>query len=178
MTKPNINITPVTKDQLFKLRDLMETTFMEAFEHLNAPENIEIYKAQNLSKENVLAEMENKNSSFYFVYFGDEPAGYLKLNIKEAQTDSLLDNALEIERIYLLNAFQGKGLGKALFAFAEGLAVKGGYSWLWLGVWEKNDKAIEFYTHHGLDGFATHDFLMGHERQTDILMKKAISAAS
>lgn len=101
-------------------------------------------------------------------------AGYLKLNIDEAQTDRPLENALEIERIYVLNAFHGKGLGKALFQYSIGAAKARALDWLWLGVWEENMKAIDFYHRQGLTAFSTHAFHLGKDRQTDILMKRAL----
>jgi ribosomal protein S18 acetylase RimI-like enzyme len=42
---------------------------------------------------------------------------------------------------------------------------------MWLGVWDQNVKAIEFYRRQGLSEFSKHDFLLGNDQQTDILMK-------
>ena len=42
---------------------------------------------------------------------------------------------------------------------------------IWLGVWEKNEKAIKFYRKNGFIEFDKHIFVLGSDRQTDILMK-------
>lgn len=97
-------------------------------------------------------------------------AGYLKLNIKDAQTETYNDNDLEIERIYILSTFQHKGLGKALFNQALTLANQLSCDSIWLGVWEKNDNAITFYKNLGFHVIDSHIFYMGDEKQTDYIM--------
>jgi ribosomal protein S18 acetylase RimI-like enzyme len=43
--------------------------------------------------------------------------------------------------------------------------------YIWLGVWEENNKAIHFYTKNGFIPFDKHIFKLGDEEQTDIMMK-------
>ena len=117
------------------------------------------------------------NSTFFFAYAGKEIAGYLKLNTKGAQTEQGLKNALEIERIYAARSFHGKGVGKALMQKSITIAGDINADWLWLGVWDQNKHAIEFYERQGFKIFGHHNFLMGAELQHDILMKLAISKA-
>ena len=81
---------------------------------------------------------------------------------------------MEIQRIYLLKAVQGKGYGNKLLSFAEEEGRKQGASYLWCGVWEKNTPAVEFYQHKGFVRFSEHEFIVGTERQTDWLMKKEL----
>ena len=95
-------------------------------------------------------------------------AGYLKLNIKDAQTETYNDNDLEIERIYILSTFQHKGLGKALFNQALTLANQLSCDSIWLGVW-KNDNAIIFYKSLGFHVIDSHIFYMGDENKQIIL---------
>jgi diamine N-acetyltransferase len=45
---------------------------------------------------------------------------------------------------------------------------------VWLGVWEHNPRAIAFYEKWGFEKFGAHDFLLGTDLQTDILMKKKL----
>jgi ribosomal protein S18 acetylase RimI-like enzyme len=42
---------------------------------------------------------------------------------------------------------------------------------VWLGVWEKNPKAIRFYKKNGFVEFDKHIFKLGTDEQTDIMMK-------
>ena len=59
-----------------------------------------------------------KNRVTFFILVDGEKAGFLKTNVGSAQTEQHLDNAFEIQRIYISQAFQGMGLGKQLFEFA------------------------------------------------------------
>jgi GNAT superfamily N-acetyltransferase len=101
-----------------------------------------------------------------------EIVGYLKLNFNHAQKESVLEGkAFEIERFYILKLHQGKGLGSQLFKKAIEIGKDKGYKLLWLGVWEHNTKALEFYTKKGLTAFDSHLFQLGQDAQTDILMQ-------
>lgn len=104
-------------------------------------------------------------------------AGYLKLNFDNAQTENVLNNqAFEIERIYLLKEYQNKGLGTELFEAAIQIGKEKGYSTLWLGVWEKNRSALQFYQKKGLVTFGSHCFQLGSDTQTDFLMRYDIDS--
>jgi len=119
-------------------------------------------------------ELSNVASEFYFVYFNAEIAGYLKVNGEEAQTEPMGDESFEIERIYIRNGFQGKGLGKYLIDKAIEIAISHNKKNIWLGVWEKNENAIGFYKKIGFVQTGEHSFNMGEEEQIDIIMTKTI----
>ena len=157
------------------LRDLAEETFLETFSGQNTPDNISAYVARAFEIGAVRAEYENAQSSFHFARSGPGLAGYLKLNTGSAQTEQELENAMEIERIYARRACQGRGVGKRLMATALEAAQAAGVDWIWLGVWEHNQKAIAFYEHQGFVPFGRHSFRMGDEVQIDIMMKKKIA---
>jgi ribosomal protein S18 acetylase RimI-like enzyme len=97
--------------------------------------------------------------------------GYLKLNMGISQTELKDNDALEIERIYVLKAFQGKKVGQLLFDKAITIAKELQVAYVWLGVWEENKRAIQFYTKNGFVEFDQHVFVLGDEPQTDIMMK-------
>jgi ribosomal protein S18 acetylase RimI-like enzyme len=97
--------------------------------------------------------------------------GYLKINFGLAQTDFKEDDSIEIERIYVLSEFHGKEVGKKLLDKALEISKEKKAKTLWLGVWEKNYKAIRFYLKNGFVEFGNHPFILGDDIQTDILMK-------
>ena len=106
-----------------------------------------------------------------FAKYKNETVGYLKINFGSAQTDLNDRDAMELERIYVLGKFQGKSIGKKLLTDVIQIAKKKEMNYLWLGVWKKNEKAIEFYKKQGFTTFNSHSFKMGTEIQTDLLMK-------
>ena len=74
-----------------------------------------------LSEEVLLDEITHEESRYFFILVDGEKAGFLKTNVGSAQTEQHLDNAFQIQRIYISQAFQGMGLGKQLFEFAQSL---------------------------------------------------------
>ena len=169
------NTRRLSADDLVELRDLAEETFLETFASQNEPGNISAYVAATFSAERVAQELANEDSSFYFIETEIGTAGYLKLNRGSAQTEQDLVNALEIERVYVRREFQGTGAGRALMHLAIEIAKAASMAWIWLGVWDQNRKAIEFYKKAGFVEFGQHDFLMGNEVQRDLMMKLALN---
>lgn len=167
-------IRQVPAHDLSVLRDLAEETFLETFASQNEPGNIASYVAAAFSADHMAQEFATPGSAFYFIATQSIPVGYLKLNQGAAQTEQGLADALEIERIYVRSAAQGTGAGRALMQFAIETAKTTNKDWLWLGVWDQNAKAIEFYKRSGFIEFGQHDFHMGTELQRDLMMKLAI----
>jgi GNAT superfamily N-acetyltransferase len=89
-------------------------TFTETFAAVNTPENIDNYIKDSLNTERLTAELNNLNSQFYIAYSNDDVVGYLKINFGDAQTESFNENALEVQRIYVLQNFHGKNIGQVL----------------------------------------------------------------
>jgi ribosomal protein S18 acetylase RimI-like enzyme len=159
-------------DDLHTLRDLSCKTYNETFADTNTPSNMKAYLEQAFDINKLCGELSNSYSLFYFLYADGELAGYLKLNESPAQTDIKDILSLEIERIYVAKEFQGKGLGNVLMKKAIETAEIRKKSYVWLGVWEKNQKAILFYKKNGFYEAGTHSFFMGDEEQTDLVMRK------
>ena len=111
------------------------------------------------------------NAEFYFAVLDNTIIGYLKLNVGSAQTELQDDKALEIERIYVLKEFHGKKVGQLLYEKAIQIAKQKNVDYVWLGVWEENHRAVRFYKKNGFVPFDKHIFKLGHEEQTDIMMK-------
>jgi diamine N-acetyltransferase len=161
-----------THEDIDVLRDFSYMTFFETFAHMNAPEDMEAYLNKAFEIEKLRAELLDVNSSFYFLYSDEKLAGYLKLNEAFAQTDIHDSKSLEIERIYVSKEFQGEGLGGYLMDRAINIANLRKKLYVWLGVWEKNEKALCFYKKNGFYYIGKHSFFMGEDEQTDYIMRK------
>ena len=166
-----MKIRKINIDDLEALRNFSIQTFKETFEEVNTEEDMQKYLDENLSIEKLKTELENPNSEFYFGENNDEILGYLKLNFKDAQTEKLEENHFEIERIYVLKAFLGQKIGRILFDKAIEIGREKNLEYVWLGVWEENHRAIKFYEKNGFKIFGKHDFVLGKDVQTDLLMK-------
>jgi ribosomal protein S18 acetylase RimI-like enzyme len=158
-------------EDLQVLVEISVNTFISAFEKQNDPEDFKVYMATAFSKEQIKKELLDENTSFYLVYNEKDLVGYFKLNEKEAQTEPLGKASIEIERIYVLDEFQGQQIGKQMLLKTIEIAKEKRLTFIWLGVWEKNTAAIRFYERHGFTKFDMHSFYIGSDKQTDWLMR-------
>ncbi|MBW8522794.1 GNAT family N-acetyltransferase [Chryseobacterium chendengshani] len=170
----SIEIKKVNLNDLSKLQVIAKQTFFDTFSPDNTAENTEKYMNESFTTEKLTSEIENKNSEFYFAISENEVIGYLKVNSGDAQTELKKENALEIERIYVSKDFHGKKVGQILYDKALTIAKEKNADYVWLGVWEKNTRAIQFYSKNGFAEFDQHIFMFGDEKQTDIMMRKEI----
>ena len=166
-----LTISRIQPSEVELLLQLSRKIFYESFNHLNTPENMQEYMDRAFNKKQLLSELENPHTEFYFLLLEDEPVGYLKLNLGAAQSDLQDNDSIEIERIYVDQTQQGKGLGTILLEKAKERACELRLQYIWLGVWEKNPGAIRFYERYGFHIFSSHKFRMGDEVQTDLLMR-------
>ncbi len=169
-----IEVTQVSSNEIQQLQKIGKQTFSETFSSVNSDENMTKYLDEGFSVEKLSAELADKNAQFYFAKLNNEIIGYLKLNFGLSQTELKDDKALEIERIYVINEFHGKKVGQILYDKAIEIAKQKKVNYVWLGVWEKNERAINFYTKNGFIEFDKHIFKLGNDEQTDIMMKKSI----
>jgi ribosomal protein S18 acetylase RimI-like enzyme len=171
-----INIRLIGIGDLDQLQQISRRTFFEAFSATNVEENVNEYISTAFSTDKLAAEINDPFSEFYFAELHNNTIGYIKLNSGRSQTELQDENALEIERIYVVPEFQGKQVGQLLFEHAVARAREKNADYVWLGVWEQNYKAINFYTKHGFAEFNKHTFKLGAEEQTDIMMKLKLHA--
>jgi diamine N-acetyltransferase len=171
----SIIINKCSREDLQILQQISIETFNDTFKHQNSPENMKNYLEKAFNYEQLEKELSNVFSEFFFIFLNEELAGYLKVNINDSQSEQTGDESLEIERIYIRNKFQRKGLGKYLIDRATEVAMMQNKKMIWLGVWEKNGKAIDFYRKIGFVQTGAHSFYMGDEEQIDFIMTKTLA---
>ena len=169
-----INIQKAEFGDLKTLREIGKTTFFETFAESNTEADMQQYLTVQFSLDKLSTELLETNSQFFIAWDAGSAIGYLKVNTGDAQTELKENHSLEIERIYVLNAYHGKKVGQMLYERALEVASGLGKSSVWLGVWEKNPRAIRFYEKNGFVAFDTHIFKMGDDEQTDIMMRKQL----
>lgn len=170
----HITVKKALPSDVEPLRLVGTQAFVEAFSAYNTEENMRQYLEERFSPQQLASELGNPDSEFYFACQGEEIVGYLKLNYGPAQTDLQDAQSLEIERIYVLNAYHGQKVGQILFDKALDVARQQNLQYIWLAVWEENKKAIRFYEKNEMVAFSTHIFRLGDDLQTDIMMKRTI----
>jgi ribosomal protein S18 acetylase RimI-like enzyme len=156
------------------LRDMTIRTFRDTYAAHNTEEDMKHHVDTVFHPDRFIEEIADARIGYHIAYLGDVPVGYIRVNLAGVQTDVNDQKSLELERIYVLQDFQGRKFGDQLIAKTFDLAREAGLDYVWLGVWKKNEKAIRFYERMGFTIFGTHDFILGTDPQSDWLMKKMI----
>ena len=153
---------------------LSRSTFYETFAPQNTREDMDKFMNEQFTREKLMEEVGAAGNIFLLASIGDEVVGYTRL--RETTNPLLIHNgpAIEIARIYAVQKNIGKGVGGALMQQCINVALQKNARVIWLGVWEKNQKAIAFYTKWGFEKFNEHVFMLGNDAQTDWLMKKVL----
>jgi ribosomal protein S18 acetylase RimI-like enzyme len=169
-----IRIIEATKNEAALIADLSRQTFYDAFAADNTQADMDKFLNEQFTREKLMEEVGAPGNIFLLAYEGDEAVGYARL--RETPNPVQLEDgvALEIARIYAMQKSIGKGVGSALMEQCIEIARQQQARVIWLGVWEKNFKAIAFYNKWGFERFSEHVFMVGNDPQTDWLMKKAL----
>jgi len=156
------------------VKQICEKTFVETFGEENSEDDMKKYLQETFSEEVLKKELEEEDSLYFLAYMEEKPAGYMKLNFREAQTEKGYEDAMEVQRIYVLKEHKGKGIGKRMIEKAAAIGREKSLQYIWLGVWEHNRAAIAFYEKLGFLKFDSHVFVLGEDHQIDHLMKRAL----
>jgi ribosomal protein S18 acetylase RimI-like enzyme len=167
----NITVQKVTLNNIKQLQEIGRKTFYETFAGSNTEEDMQKYLDESFAETKLTEELTDQNSEFYFAKIEDKIIGYLKINFGASQTELKDNKALEIERIYVPKEYHGKKVGQILYDKAIEIANQNKSDYVWLGVWEENTRAINFYKKNGFIEFDKHIFKLGYDEQTDIMMK-------
>ena len=170
-----IKIRLASKHDAELIADMSRQTFYDTFASYNTKENMDKFMNEQFTKGTLIKEVGAKHNIFLLAFDRERPVGYARLREKNNPPSLGTANAIEIARIYAVTTAIGKGIGKALMQKCIEIAKAGNREFVWLGVWEKNQRAIDFYTKWGFEKFADHDFVLGDDVQKDWLMKKKLN---
>jgi len=137
------------------------TTCFDAYFELDPSKDLADYCVNFFSLAQIKTELEDANSTFLIAEFKGKAVGYAKL--REGKKIECLQgkNAIEVQRIYILEKMKGKRIGERLMEKCFEIGKEKGYEMLWLGVWEKNVAAQRFYEKIGMKNVGTTDFSDG-----------------
>jgi ribosomal protein S18 acetylase RimI-like enzyme len=170
----NIRIRPCTGDDVDTIIRLGIQTFTETFGDVNTKENMGSYLQSTFTREKIEAEFREAGSIFFLAEDNGIPVGFAKVRASQKPLELAEFLALEVERLYAVKRCIGKGIGKLLMQTCLDYAKRTGFEIVWLGVWEHNIRALEFYAKWGFEKFSAHTFMLGNDAQTDLLMKRKL----
>lgn len=139
-------IIKATDKDINNIVQLSQKTFKQAYTH---NEFIDKCATALFSYEKVISDFDNHNIHFFLYMKNKQPIGYLKLEQQAYHDEINSKNPLNLTCIYLLEEYQNNGIGSELMDFVEEWAKDERHDVIWLGVWEGNHKAINFYKKYG-----------------------------
>ena len=150
--------------------------FYEAFGEYNKPEDMQAYLDLSFNPEAIKQQLEDPQIIFFIAAYHDDPVGYAKLKRNSAPPELEGKKCIQLERIYALKAYIGKKVGKALMEKCLEATREEKYEYLWLGVWQQNQRAIDFYKKFELETIGVKKFKIGNQITDDYVMALKVNA--
>ena len=152
------SIKKATQKDITALAKVCKKAFYAPHKNAIPKEIIEHYMLTNFNEETLLKEITNKDFLYHLIYVKDVLAGFSKIIINTKNKYIKEQNVTKMERLYLLEDFYSLGLGKVLFEHNLKLTKQKKQKGIWLYVWIKNYRAIDFYNKIGFNKIASYDF--------------------
>lgn len=165
--------TATTTDNVL-LAELGARTFADSFSTENTSENMAAYLAGAFSPEKQADEVADPGTIFLIATMDDKTVGYARLKRGAAPACVKASQPIEIIRFYSIKEMIGHGVGAALMAACLAESQRMNCDVVWLDVWEKNPRAISFYTKWGFEKVGEQEFILGEDVQHDWLMARSL----
>lgn len=160
------------------LAQLAARTFTETFAAENSPEDLESHLRASYGVVQQTAEIEDPRAVTLLAFLGQELVGFAQVRRQPAPVCVQGERPVELHRFYLARSAHGKGLAAPLMEAAREAARELGGLHLWLGVWERNPRAIAFYVKSGFVKVGSHVFVVGNDPQTDYVFVSPLLPAA
>ncbi|HSC30607.1 MAG TPA: GNAT family N-acetyltransferase [Gemmatimonadaceae bacterium] len=168
------DIRPAQASDARPLALLAEQTFRGTLEGMNTPEDMQLHCETHYSAALQLREILDPALETLVCERDGQLVGFAQLRWGPSPECVGAQQSVEIQRFYVSQAWQGRGVAQALMATAIALAETHGADQIWLGVWERNPRAIAFYKKCGFAEVGEHTFLLGTDPQRDLVMRRPI----
>lgn len=156
------------------LAELAARTFRDTFGPDNRPEDIALHVAENYGAARQLRELTDADYTTLLVEIGGQLAGYAQVRSGHTPECVLGEAPLELFRFYIAPPWHGRGVAGDLMRRVVAEASRRGGRTLWLGVWERNRRAMAFYRKHQFRDVGAHVFIVGTDPQTDRIFVRPV----
>lgn len=169
-----IQFVPGQRRDAKRLAVFAEKAYRDTFSAFNTPKNMDAYVHQAFGDDIQLRELSDPKREILLALEDEVLVGYYQI-IKCQPEPSVADPApCELMRLYVDSDYKGKGLAHLLMEAALKNAKSAHAETVWLGVWEKNCRAISFYRKWGFVEVGSHVFHMGDDPQRDLILSKKL----
>lgn len=153
------------------IAELGQRTFRATYAAQTRPEDIDAFLADAYREKDIRAELSDPRHRYFVAEVGGVASGFAQVVLDEPWPGAVAEHPALLAHLYLVRAAQGAGLGASLMRRAIEESRGAGADILWLGVWENNARAIEFYRRWGFEATGEIPFDLGSDRQRDIVME-------
>jgi len=140
---------------------LAAATFYEAYVDSDDPRDLAEYVTSNFPVEKCREELGDRSNTFFLAAVGGRIVGYAKFRRSSPPGQLKGSNSAEVHRLYIFSRFAGQGIGRKLMEACIGLAREENFDGIWLGVWDENKQAKDFYESAGFRKVGEMDFIYG-----------------
>lgn len=170
-----VEVRPAATADAPWLAALAERTFRDTYAAFNTPEDMERYIAGHFGAARQEQELRAGRMLTLVAEVDGRPAGYAQLTHGDAPDGVAGAAPMEIVRFYVERSWHGHGVAQRLMAAADEAARARGARTLWLGVWERNPRAIAFYRKCGFRDVGTQIFVLGEDHQRDLVLSRSLA---
>ncbi len=156
------------------LAEIGRETFAETFGPDNTPEDMAAYLDSAFGPDKQAAELADPAVRYIIAETAGQPAGFCQVKFGPGPAAVGGARLMEIVRIYARRAWIGQGVGARLMQAALDEAARAGCDAIWLGVWERNPRAIAFYRKWGFEAVGAQTFRLGSDLQRDVIMARRV----
>lgn len=170
----NLSFRRATAEDAGTIARIGAETFEAAFGADNTPEDMLEYLSASFNVQTIQSDLEDDSSSYLLGYENRNVFGYAMFREGDPPESVGGPRPIELVRFYIVEEVIGQGYGSELMQACIDDATKGGYTPIWLGVWEKNERAIGFYKKWGFQKVGMKQFVLGSDVQTDVIMERPL----
>ena len=171
----SITIRRATPADAGRVAAFASAAFVDTFGADNRPEDMRAYLAESFGEDAQRSELEDPAVTVLLAESGRELVGYAMLRDGDVATPVDSASAIEIVRLYAGKQWIGAGIGALLMRSCLNEARFLGKDTVWLGVWERNARAIEFYRRWGFVDVGSQSFQLGGDLQSDRVMARQVA---
>lgn len=141
----HIQLQPITIEDHAKLVALMEHIYPPAYKYMWTNEDCNFYFGHFYNLENLKKELVEVEAEYYFVHYKTHLVGILRMHFNKTLKSMPEKSACYLNRIYLSEEVQGKGIAQELLKWLEQKARLKGNELIWLEAMDSKDQALKFY---------------------------------
>jgi ribosomal protein S18 acetylase RimI-like enzyme len=168
------DIRTAEADDAQQLSEFAERTFRDTFGAMNTEDDMNLHARESYSAAIQSAELSNPDMLTLLCEANSQLIGFAQLRWNLSPDCIIAKNPGEIQRLYVDREWHGRGVARELMNACIERLQRHHSDVAWLGVWEKNPRAIAFYRKLGFVEVGAQSFRLGTDIQRDLVMCRPV----